>query len=59
MADGSFVLYGNKMALLYDVTVDPAGLQSGAKGGEKMEEVWGQPEKAEYLKLKVVQVAVG
>ncbi|XP_076447251.1 uncharacterized protein LOC143284473 [Babylonia areolata] len=52
LADDHFVLYDNMMALLYDVTVDPACLEAGAKGGEKMEEVWGQSEEAEYLKLK-------
>ncbi|XP_070191928.1 uncharacterized protein [Littorina saxatilis] len=52
MADNRFVLYANKMALLYDVIVDPDARQTGPKGGEKMEEVWGQDEQSEYLHLK-------
>ena len=58
MADGRFVLYGNKMALLYDVIVDPARLAGGPKGGERMDEVWGQDEQAEYLNMKVKVVVV-
>ncbi|KAL8604095.1 hypothetical protein ACOMHN_047307 [Nucella lapillus] len=53
LADHRLVLYGDKMALLYDVTVDPAALGPGPRGGERMEKVWGQSEAAEYLKLKV------
>ena len=54
MADGNFYVYGNEMALLYDVTIDPTLRHAGAKGGEEMEEVWGQKEEDEYIVMKVV-----
>lgn len=52
MADNRFVVYGSKMALLYDVIIDPSNLGGGPRGGENMAEVWGQEEEAEYLTLK-------
>ena len=58
MAEDRFVLYGNKMALLYDVIVDSARLENGPKGGERMEEVWGQEERVEYLHMKVRVIVV-
>ena len=54
MADGNMYTYGNEMALLYDVTVDPRLRHPGARGGEKMEDVWGQKERDEYIVMKVM-----
>ncbi|KAK7485098.1 hypothetical protein BaRGS_00023638, partial [Batillaria attramentaria] len=47
-----FIQYGNEMALLYDVVVDPSRRDPGPLGGEDMKDVWGQEEKMEYLQLK-------
>ncbi|KAK7106221.1 uncharacterized protein [Littorina saxatilis] len=48
----NFYLYGDEMALLYDVIVDPAQRHPGPKGGEDMEAVWNQPETYEYIAVK-------
>ncbi|KAK7485100.1 hypothetical protein BaRGS_00023640 [Batillaria attramentaria] len=47
-----FFLYDNKMALLYDVVVDPSRRSLGRLGGEDMKDVWDQEEAVEYLELK-------
>ena len=47
-------MYSDKMALLRDVTLDPSRqVYAEPRGGEKMEEVWGQKEEREYFNLKV------